>query len=110
MQSPLDKFARAVREGREDRRLSQRDLAHKLNMNARTIIDLEIGRSNPKAETLFLVAAELHISLDSILYSGTTMPNAVSAEVLEFFSGKDDNESRAFIQICCQIEELRKRD
>ena len=52
----LDLLAKAVREAREERGLSQRELARKLSMNTRTIMDLEICRSNPKGETIFLIA------------------------------------------------------
>lgn len=38
----LDLLAKAVREAREERGLSQRELARKLSMNTRTIMDLEI--------------------------------------------------------------------
>ena len=57
----LDLLAKAVREAREERGLSQRELARKLSMNTRTIMDLEICRSNPKGETIFLIARELHM-------------------------------------------------
>lgn len=66
----LDLLAKAVREAREERGLSQRELARKLSMNTRTIMDLEICRSNLKGETIFLIARELHISLDAIAHAG----------------------------------------
>ena len=66
----LDLLAKAVREAREERGLSQRELARKLSMNTRTIMDLEICRSNPKGETIFLIARELHISLGAIAHAG----------------------------------------
>ena len=53
METALDRLAKAVREAREKRGISQRELARKLNMNTRTVMDLEIGRSNPKGETIF---------------------------------------------------------
>ena len=49
----LDLLAKAVREAREERGLSQRELARKLSMNTRTIMDLEICRSNPKGRNYF---------------------------------------------------------
>ena len=105
----LDLLAKAVREAREERGLSQRELARKLSMNTRTIMDLEICRSNPKGETIFLIARELHISLDAIAHAGTSRPNSVSADVLEFFSGKDDTESRDYIDLCRQVEKMKKK-
>jgi hypothetical protein len=41
----------------------------------------------------------LHISLDAIAYAGTSRPNSVSADVLEFFSGKDDAESKDYFYL-----------
>lgn len=110
MDTALDRLAKAVREAREMRGISQRELARKLNMNTRTIMDLEIGRSNPKGETIFLIADELHISLDAILYSGTAKPNAVGIDVLQFFSDKSDTDVASYIEICRQIERLRRKE
>lgn len=106
----LDLLAKAVREAREERGLSQRELARRLSMNTRTIMDLEICRSNPKGETIFLIARELHISLDAIAHAGTSRPNSVSADVLEFFSGKDDAESKDYRLPSALLFHLRQRD
>lgn len=76
----------------------------------RTIMDLEICRSNPKGETIFLIARELHISLDAIAHAGTSRPNSVSADVLEFFSGKDDAESKDYINLCRQVEMMKNKE
>lgn len=79
-------------------------------MNTRTVMDLEIGRSNPKGETIFLLAEELNISLDAILYSGTSKPNAVGIDVLQFFSDKTEADTASYIEICRQIEQLHTRE
>ena len=42
--------------------------------------------------------------------AGTSRPNSVSADVLEFFSGKDDAESRDYIDLCRQVEKMKKED
>lgn len=110
MQSLVDRLAKAVREVREARGLSQRELAQRLNMNTHTIMDFEVGRSNPRIETILLIAAELHISLDSVLYTGTSKPNSVDAEVLEFFAGKGKEKSQDYIQFCRQVEALSKKN
>lgn len=106
----LDRLAKEVRNAREKAGLSQRKLAEKLNMSVRTIIDLENCQSNPRGETIFLIAAELHISLDAILYTGTAQPNSVGVEVLDFFSGKSETDTAAYIRICREIEKLRKNE
>lgn len=108
MTTSMDRLAREVRAAREKAGLSQRKLAEKLNMSVRTIMDLETCQSNPKAETIFLVVAELHISLDAILYTGTAQPNAVDVEVLDFFSDKSKKDAVSYVRICREIEQLRR--
>lgn len=106
--TPLDLLAQTARKAREAQGLSQMDLAHKLNMNPHTIMDFEVGRSNPKAETVFLIADALGISLDAILFAGTEKPNAVSVEVLDFFAGKTPEEASEYIKLCRQVEQMKK--
>lgn len=59
MNNPLDLFAWKVRSERKRQHLTQKQLAERLGMNPRTIIDLETCQSNPKFETVVLVAKEL---------------------------------------------------
>ena len=105
MQTPIDKLA-----ARGEQDLSLTALAKKLNMNSHAIMGFENGRTNPRAETVLMIAAALHISIDSVLYSESAMPSAVPAEVLEFFSGKSKEESADHIAICRQIEALNQKE
>ena len=59
----LDDFASEVRRKRNMSGYTQRQLAEKLHMSIRTILDLENGVSNPKFETVLLIAKELNISI-----------------------------------------------
>ena len=68
MTNSLDLFASALRNARTKRGLTQRALAERLNMSVRTIIEIERCRSNPKFETIVLLAQELNISLDAIVF------------------------------------------
>lgn len=68
MQNVLDTFAAEVLRKRKAIGYTQRQLADKLHMSIRTIQDLEHGISNPKAETILLIARELDISIDAILF------------------------------------------
>lgn len=105
---PLDKFSTAVRNARQERHLSQRALAGKLSMSVRTIIDLENGKSSPRAETAFLIVSELGISLDAILFTQDARSDAISAAVFEFFAGKSPEESSKYIALCRQADTLSK--
>ena len=50
MNNPLDEFGAKVRAEREARGLTQKQLAEKLGMSHRTVMQAEICRSNPKME------------------------------------------------------------
>jgi DNA-binding XRE family transcriptional regulator len=104
----LDRFIAAVRTVRQEKRISQQALAGKLNMNKRTILDLENGKSCPRAETAFLIASELNISIDAILFAQNDGSDTVSPVVLEFFAGKTQEESNQYIALCRQAANLNK--
>ena len=59
----VDFFAKELREKREARKTTQIELAEKLNMCSRTIIEIENRKSNPRFETVALIAKEMNISL-----------------------------------------------
>ena len=44
----LDLFAQKLREKREQKKITQRELAERLNMCTRTVIEIEKCKSNPK--------------------------------------------------------------
>jgi len=104
----LDKLGSAVRNARQEKKLSQRALAGKLNMSVRTIINLEKGKSSPRAETVFIVAAELDISLDSLILSRDDCRDGVTRDVIEFFADKTPEESNQYIALCRQADTLMK--
>ena len=89
MKNPVDSFAAALRAARAKRHLTQRALADNLHMSVRTIIEIELGRSNPRFETVALLAKEMNISLDAILFPDTAT-TTVSKTVTDFFAGKSE--------------------
>lgn len=112
MNNPLDLFAWKVRSERKRQHLTQRKLAERLNMNARTIIDLETCQSNPKFETVALVAKELNISVDAAIFPDMVNQNmvnqTVSKTVVDFFAGKSEAEIEKYIALCKQAEAFQK--
>lgn len=108
MNNPLDLFAWKVRSERKRQHLTQRKLAERLNMNARTIIDLETCQSNPKFETVALVAKELNISVDAAIFPDM-VNQTVSKTVVDFFAGKSEAEIEKYIALCKQAEDISKR-
>ena len=106
MQNILDDFASEVRWKRKIMGYTQRQLAERLHMSIRTILDLENGVSNPKFETVVLIARELNISIDAILFPDLPI-GTVSKTVVDFFVGKSEAEIQKYISLCQQAEQLK---
>lgn len=109
MNNLLDLFASALRSARIKRGLTQRALAERLNMSVRTIIEIERCRSSPKFETVMLLARELNVSLDAIVFQNMSTSN-VSKSVIDFFAGKSEPEIQKYIALCQQAEALQKKE
>ena len=73
----------------------------------RTIIDLETCQSNPKFETVVLVAKELNISVDAAIFPDM-VNQTVSKTVVDFFAGKSEAEIEKYIALCKQAEAFQK--
>lgn len=109
MNNPLDLFAWKVRSERKRQHLTQKQLAERLHMNSRTIIDLENCKSNPKFETVALIAKELNISLDAAIFPDM-VAGIVSKTVVDFFAGKSEAEIEKYIALCKQAETFQKNE
>ncbi len=106
MKNMLDDFASEVRRKRNMSGYTQRQLAEKLHMSIRTILDLETGCSNTKFETVLLIAKELNISIDAILFPELST-STVSKAVIDFFAGKTETDIQKYILLCQQAEQLK---
>jgi len=106
MQNPLDLFSTALRAARARQGLTQRALAEKLHMSVRTIIEIERHKSNPKFETVALLAKELNISLDATVFQNIAT-TTVSKSVVDFFAGKSEAEIQKHIALCQQAESFK---
>lgn len=107
MQNPVETLGMALRAARKKKKLTQRGLADRLHMSVRTIIAAESGNNNLKFETVALLAKELDVSLDEVVYPGSS-DVCVPKTVVDFFSGKSDEEIQAYISLCQQIESFKK--
>lgn len=106
MQNVLDEFASEVRKRRKKLHYTQKQLAEKLHMSSRTIIDLENCRSNPRFETIAYIAQELDISLDALLFPHTATAT-VPKSVADYFSGMSESEVQKYIVLCQHADTFR---
>ena len=107
MNNPLDLFAWKLRAERKRQHLTQKALAERLHMSVRTIIEIEKCKSNPKFETVALLAKELNISLDAAIFP-EMVTGTVSKTVIDFFAGKSEAEIQKYIALCKQAETFQK--
>ena len=74
MQDIKQILAKAVRDARLERGLSQEKLAELLGFDTRTILNIEAGRGNPKYDKLYPLITYLKIPADLIFYPDTSDP------------------------------------
>ena len=65
-----------LRQARQARGLSLRGLAEVLGVSPSLISQVETGRAKPSVNTLYALASELGISLDTLLFMDTQPPVA----------------------------------
>lgn len=81
----LDLFACVLREKRELMKVTQCNLADKLGMCNRTIMEIEGCKSSPRFEAVALVARGMNISPDSIVFHDT-QPQKIPKCVSDYFA------------------------
>lgn len=109
MNNPLDELGKKVYEKRNEQGLTQKELAEKLGMSHRTIMQAETCQSNPKFETVALLAQYLNFSLDAVVFPESISPNELPKCVVDFFSAKTEAEAEKFIALCKKAEDLLKQ-
>jgi transcriptional regulator with XRE-family HTH domain len=67
-----------LRAQREERNLSLREVARRLNISPSALSQIETGKSRPSVSTLYAIVSELGISLDE-LFGGRPLPTAQPA-------------------------------
>ena len=102
----VDMFAQRLREKREQEKLTQREVAERLNMSTRTILAIETCKSSPRFETVALISEEMDISLDGIVFHDRA-PQTVAKCVTDFFAGKSADESQKYIDLCMNADKLK---
>ena len=63
-----------LREARQARSLSLRDLAERVGVSPSLISQFETGRARPSVNTLYALAAELEVSLDDLAFDDQDLP------------------------------------
>ena len=106
MNNPVDEFCLVLRHVRKEKGITQIELAQKLGLNHRTIMDAESMKINPRFETVAALAKELNISLDAIVFMDSPSPNTIPKCVADFYQGMSENQAQKYISLCEQIRAI----
>ena len=93
MGAALDGFGPRIRQEREGRGLSQRELARRLGLSPSLISQIESGQSRPSVSTLYAIVTELGASLEHIFHGpvassdGDQLVHPDDRDVIELASG-----------------------
>lgn len=88
-----------VRRAREESHMSQTELAERLNLDVRTIINIENYRGNPKLEVLFPLVRELKILPEQIFFPENQHVDEIKERILLELSDCNTTELKALIPV-----------
>ncbi|MCC2166807.1 helix-turn-helix transcriptional regulator [Gallintestinimicrobium propionicum] len=111
MQDIKQNLANAVREYRTELGLSQERLAENLNLDQRTILNIEAGRGNPKFEVLYPLITYLKIPADRIFYPDNSEQKPNLQKLFTLLSDCTEHEANDLLpMVRYLLELLRKQD
>ena len=111
MQDIKQNLANAVREARTELGLSQEKLAEILNLDQRTILNIEAGRGNPKFEKLYPLITYLKIPADKIFYPDSNDQKPNLQKLLTLINDCTEQEANDLLpMVRYLLELLRKQD
>ena len=70
------------------------------------IIEIENCKSNPRFETVALIAEEMNINLDGIVFHDK-VSQTVPKCVVDFFANKSEADAQKYIDLCRNAENLQ---
>ncbi|MGE4274074.1 MAG: helix-turn-helix domain-containing protein [Desulfitobacterium sp.] len=76
----MENIGAIIKAKREEKNLSQTELAARITRSSQLICDIEKGRKRPGADTLILLAKVLDISLDHIFLESNSAQSVKLAE------------------------------
>lgn len=99
-------LANLVREARIELGISQEKLAEILNVDQRTIVNIETGRGNPKFEKLYPLITYLKIPADRIFYPELSQHGVNKQNLLLAVSTCSETEAKTILPFIKSLLEL----
>lgn len=102
-------LANAVREARTELGLFQERLAELLNLDQRTILNIEAGRGNPKFEKLYPIVTYLKIPAYKIFYPDNESQSPNRQKLLTLLSNCTEQEANDLLPLVRYLLELLRK-
>jgi transcriptional regulator with XRE-family HTH domain len=99
MNDGLKHFGQIIRDSRERKNLTQKELSLMMDVSVRTIISLEQSHHNITMEILYKLIQALQISADDILYPGKKPLPPKQNQFINEFSGASPVQQEIIIDI-----------
>lgn len=109
MNDAKQKLASAVREARTELGLSQERLAEILNLDQRTILNIEAGRGNPKFEKLYPLITYLKIPANKIFYPNSETHSPKLQSLLTLLGNCTEQEANDLLPLVRHLLDLVRR-
>lgn len=110
MNDAKQNLATVIRNARIELGLSQEKLAEILNMDQRTILNIEAGRGNPKFEKLYPLITYLKIPGDEIFYPDNKEQSPKLQKLLKLLCNCTEQEADAILPtIYCLLDLIHKQ-
>ena len=109
MNDAKQNLASAVREARTELGLSQEKLAEILNIDSRTILNIDAGRGNPKFEKLYPLITYLKIPADTIFYPDTETKQRNLQRLLTTLKDCTEQEADALLPMVLYVLNLLRK-
>lgn len=99
-----------VKSARKKLGITQFELASRIDVDVRTILNIENARGNPKFEVLVPLIHELKIDANDIFYPQTLMNTENSQELLRITHDCSEFEIESLCQICETVLSVIRSD
>ena len=86
------RLADAVKKARSELNLTQEEVANKCDTDVRTIINMEMGRGNPKLQTLYAVIRALKMDARLIFDDDPQSESSITRQVKFLLDGCSEDE------------------
>ena len=100
MHDPMQLLGDAVKKSRLDRKLTQSDVAERIDIDVRTVLKIENHMGNPKMEILFPLIRELQINPNDVFYPELQEESMELKKFQFFLSQCTDEEISQLLPIC----------